>query len=288
MSGEKQKIYKDLYSQLRYYKKELPEINEYVMARVIKYSDAGIYCHLIEYNREAFLSFKNASSSKKLRNIKKQVIKNHTYILSVNNIEETKGFVDIEKKNISESEQKLFTEIITSYQKIFQIFVKTYIFENLNKNNIVSVEDIYSFLNSTLWRSTPQDIKLHLKDIHVNPQKFRDNYNLCDNIGDSIIEMLQNSVPKPQYIHKIRLKVNSASLDAVNDISNILNILETSLGHTFHIESPPIYYCEIISEYSKECINKVDLLENKVKQILKSNPKEGLYIDILGIDCSED
>ena len=79
--------FKNLMKTLRYYEKKLPSVDDYVLATITNYTDAGIFCYLDEYKIEAFMSFKDASSSRKLRVIRKEVHKNKKYILTVTKVD---------------------------------------------------------------------------------------------------------------------------------------------------------------------------------------------------------
>ena len=83
MSLTKEEKYKQIIHSTRFYKNKLPELNEYVMVFIKGFQDMGIDCYVNEYKSDAFMSFKDASSSKKLRNIRKQVVKNRNYILII-------------------------------------------------------------------------------------------------------------------------------------------------------------------------------------------------------------
>ena len=72
----------------------------------------GIDCSINEYKTDAFMSFKDASSSKKLRNIRKEVIKGRNYILVVTKVDRTKGFIDVEKRSIDKEIEKKYTDLI--------------------------------------------------------------------------------------------------------------------------------------------------------------------------------
>ena len=79
----KSKLYKSYLEKLTYFKNELPKVDELVRAKVTKIGDTGIICFLPEYKTDAFLTFQEASNSKKLYRIKQQYSINKTYIAKV-------------------------------------------------------------------------------------------------------------------------------------------------------------------------------------------------------------
>ena len=116
MSITKESKYKQLLKSTRFYKNKLPEINEYVYTFIKGYQDMGIDCFINEYKADAFMSFRDASSSKKLRNIRKEVIKSRSYILLVTKVDKEKGFIDVEKRSIDLKDEKKYIDLI------FQLF----------------------------------------------------------------------------------------------------------------------------------------------------------------------
>ena len=259
----KEEIYKKMSKNLRFYRKELPEKDEPVYAFIKNFSDMGIDCYLTEYKKDAFMSFKDASSSRKLKNIKKEVIKNRNYVLTAINIDNKKGFIDVDKRTMDKDIEAKYTDLVLFYQKIF--------------NN---------FLEKTLWKTKPEDVMKNMLGIHQNTRLIQDIYNLNDNIGKQIVKNLLKSISKPLLKKTIRLKINSLSLNASEDIKNILLILGNKLDCTFVIDSVPIYSTTLIDEYDTNIDQIKFSLENKVKKCIEDNQKKDLYVIIDNIDIA--
>lgn len=269
---------KNRINNLRFYKRTLPEEDEYVQAKITKYEETGIYCNLLEYKKEAFLSFKDASSSKKLKNIKKQVLKNRNYILMVTAVNNEKGFIDVEKRTIDNEEQDKFTKLINFYEKIFNIFVKCFLLSKPTAND----DDIYEFLEHTLWKEDPKLIMENFENIHMSDLQIIGKYNLDHPVGWKILEQLKNIIKKPVYKHTIKLNIRSLNIDAKSHIKNTINLLTNKClfnidNGEFKIFNPPIYMCEVTNtieqgdatpdEYSN---NLERLLTNFINEIKDS------------------
>ena len=279
------KKFKNFFKELRYYKNTLPNKDDLVLATITKYTDVGIFCFLDEYKKEAFMSFKDASSSRKLRVIRKEVLKNKKYILTVIKVDNDKNFIDVEKRSISEKDDVEMTNLINFYQRIFSIFIKTYIINNPECN----INDVYTFLNNSLWLDNISNIKNNLYNIHTDPISVIDKYNLNNDIGKKILEELQLNLEKPIYVHKISLKINSISLKAIEDIKEFLNMCETTLNCKFISKSAPFYYTKIKKNYLNEDKTKFneqnynELLKTQLTNI-KSTLKKDLFVDIVNIE----
>jgi len=270
---------------MRFYSNILPSKDDFVMTTITKYTDVGIFCFLDEYKKEAFMSFKDASSSRKLRIIRKEVLKNRKYVLTVYNVDTAKNFVDVEKRNINSSEEKEMTGLINFYQRIFTIFIKTFIFNNID----CTMDDMYSFLEKTLWLEDPKNIKKNMNKVHTDIEYVIRTYNLSCELGNKIVDTLKSNLEKPIYIHNIELKINSISLEAVNDIKELLSECENTIGCEFKTKSSPNYYTNIKNDYiyKKDIPFNNDLYTEKLKNTLvkiKSEMKENLFMDIVNIE----
>jgi len=279
----KEQHFTNLSKQMRYYKNEFPVADEYVLAYITKFTDVGIFCELVEYKKEAFLSFKDASSSRKLKNIKKQVLKHKNYILIATNIDTIKQFIDVDKRSIDKTEELHYTNLIQFYHRIFTIFIKCYIFQNPT----CSIEDVYDFLDQTLWKIDPKEVKLNILTIHQDTENIKTRYHLNTELGEEILQKLLDNIPKPTIEYTIKLKINSISLHAVHDIAEIINIVSDKIDSPFTIVSPPVYTSKIIKEYVSETIKdqtKIDL-EKTITECIEQNSKDRLFIILEDINC---
>lgn len=262
MAITKEAKYKQILKSTRFYKNTLPQVNEYVYTYIKGYQDMGINCFINEYKADAFMSFRDASSSKKLRNIRKEVIKSRNYILMVTKVDNVKGFIDVEKRSIDTNDEKKYIDLINFYQKIFGVFIKTYVFNNIE----CTQEEVYAFLDKTLWRQNPKNIRDNLYLIHNSKEKVKDDYGLNTDIGNLIFEKLIKMIPTPVCKINIKLQINSLSIDASDDIKTVIKYFEEKTGHLFRVNSAPLY----------ECIYNVPL----------DNPEEDLNKQVIS-DCDD-
>ena len=271
---------------LRYYEKNLPSVDDYVLATIRNYTDAGIFCFLDEYKIEAFMAFKDASSSRKLRIIRKEVHKNKKYILTAIKVDEKKNFIDVEKRNINENEQSEMMKIINFYSKVFNIFVKTFVINNQTSTK----SDIYSFLSQTLWQQDKEQIKEIMYKLHTETDFVVNKFNLESEIGNKIINELKQNLDKPYFENTLTFKINSISLNAIQDIKNFLKVCSDEFKTEFRSKSSPYYYCKINRDYynsdgsvfNKESFN--DYIKNTIKKLLE-NKVLNLFVNIEGIEC---
>ncbi len=283
MSISKEDKYKIILNKTRFYKNELPTIDEYLLVHIKEYQPMGISCFINEYKKDAFMSFKDASSSKKLKNIRKEVTKGNNYILITTKVDNNKGFIDVEKRSIDDKDEKYYTNLINFYQRIFNVFLKSFVFDNLN----CSQSDVYNFLDNTLWKENPKNIKDIMLQIHSNPKLVKDKYNLNNTIGNKIINSLCKLIPSPKCKINITLKINSLSISAINDIKECINELSHLVGHNFIATSAPLYTCEFIDDYKNIDLYNSSLINKngKVSQFINNLSKDNLYAKIVSMSA---
>ena len=114
-------LYKECLAKIRFYKRELPYIGEMVSSEIMDYSEIGITVFLKEYKKEAFMSYnESSSSSKRIKTIKRQLTENKYNILNVQEVDYTKGFIDVSKRTVNEKEQKSYIKLINKYELILK------------------------------------------------------------------------------------------------------------------------------------------------------------------------
>ena len=98
----------------RFYKKKIPDIDEHIFCSVKHIDENCIYLHLLEYNKEIFIPFKdlNECRGRKARfRINKKYKPNTNHIFYVTGIEDT---IELSNRGIDEETLK---EVTDSYNK---------------------------------------------------------------------------------------------------------------------------------------------------------------------------
>ena len=274
--------YREFLNTTRFYKKKLPDKDEYVKAYVKEFQEVGIYCYLNEYKLCAFMSYKDASSSKKLRNIKKEITKNKNYILITSSVDYEKNFIDVEKRSIDKKDESEYNSLIVFYQKVFNIFLKTFVFHD----PLCNQEELYDFLENTLWKEDPKLIKKNMLNLHVDLEDVIKKYNLIGTIGNNIVNSLKDIIPCPKHKYEITLKINSLSINASSDIKENLMNLNNKINGEFMVDSAPIYKCSIVKEYCKDFLPSVYLtkIKNSLKEYIQNITSNDFFIHIVDVN----
>lgn len=89
----------------RFYENEYPNEGNIVMAKVKSIEDNGVTVSLLEYGIDGLIPY-NQLARRKIRSIKKMVSIGSQQVVEVISVDETKGYVDLSKSTVTESEKQ--------------------------------------------------------------------------------------------------------------------------------------------------------------------------------------
>lgn len=282
---ELSKLFKQTLNSICYFKNNLPEIDSLVRAKIINIEEVGIHFHLIEYNTGAFMSFQEASNSKKLFRIKKEFKVNKTYIAKVVNVDYNKKYIDISCRNVFDEEKNTFIKNINLYDKLFTALIKAYIF------NLETDKNIQEYLNDTIYKLNIDRTDKYIERYYENNDYLfekmpnLENYLSKDLIKSQIITYL----PLPKYQKNVLLRINSTSIDAKYKIINTIKYINKELNYNLCFEKTPYFRSKTEHLISKS----KDKDSDKNKKILQglidlyTIDKPGLYIIIESFHIEE-
>lgn len=262
----KNALYKECLQKIRFYNRKLPYIGEMVSSEIMDYSEIGITVFLREYKKEAFMSYNESSSSKRIKTIKKQLTINKNNILNVQDVDYEKGFIDVSKRSVNEKDQNNYIQIINKYELVFKVLIKTFIWNN----SINSIDEVTLFLEKTLWTIEPITITKILDEYEINKDIFKLKFNLDDNINRIFIANFEKALPPKKYEISIKYKINSYHINAIQIIKdNIVNIVAKT-GIPIYFQSGAYYLSKLIlqSKSEEEIKKNIDINIVKIKNSL--------------------
>lgn len=245
-----------------YYKKKQPTIDDIVIARVEKISELGIEVTLNEYNGiGGFINCGEVSRKKKV-NFNKLLTVGKDVLLNVIQVDETKNYIDLSKRTISDDDIKLFNEKHKLHIHLYNIFKNICMkVKNVDRLDKISDEQLYDFMCVSLF-----EIQKEFENEYICEKLLNKDTNLeilesldVELIGISIGELkkilddyIDNKInrTKPELSETIKLLTYS---------SNGLSDLKYSLDYKSF---------EKFEEYSKDFEIKINYISGSIYSIL--------------------
>ena len=265
----------------RFYKNELPLLDDIVLGRVVSLGEFGIKVRLPEYNNiDAFLNYKDASTKKKLYQIKKQVKINREYPMTVIEVNQEKKYINLSKKYLVESEEVEFKEFYNKY-KICKL-----IMANFNrKKKIRDMSRIIDYYDKILWKYDKNEIydifnKIKKNEISVNSNIF----DLTNDEYSMLYEIIQEKIKDIKFSVKFILKINSLHYDGKKKIIDFLQLISDTMNSEAFVICVPNYCIKFKGVLKKN----LDTFIDKNKKLLNSIEKKNILFNIENIEKHEE
>mmetsp|Transcript_7961 Transcript_7961/g.12041 ORF Transcript_7961/g.12041 Transcript_7961/m.12041 type:complete len:304 (-) Transcript_7961:37-948(-) len=131
----------------RFYEKALPDVDDLVMVKVKSVGDSSAYVSLIEYdNIEGMVPFTELSR-RRIRSISKYIKVGSCEIMAVIRVDKERGYVDLSKKRVSQSDYKECEEKFSRAKTVHSIMQAT-----VQKNRGFTIEDLFRTIGWPLYR----------------------------------------------------------------------------------------------------------------------------------------
>lgn len=262
----------------RYYKKDFPESEDLVMAKVIEKTEYGYNVSLLEYdNLTGFISLADLMNGKYLQ--KKYMLKDNEIVpLIVKEANVAKKIVALSRKNISEEEVSntaLRYKTCTCINRLMNEFYTMYLkFSDIHSSDII--HSINEVMDDTVWKlyseTEDEDYGFIYMKILENPNILLPHELFTDEFIEKALKNINNRIIKQNMILELGITLLVLEEDALSKIKDILtfNIDETDVTVKTCVMSPPTYKVKI------ECSDKgkgYRILEDIKNSILEKSKK---------------
>jgi len=222
-------------------KNKFPKVDDLVIARITHIDQYGIRVELPEYNDiNGYITY-NEVSRKKKKDINKIISIGKEVLMIVINYNEEKGHMDLSKRTIDETEEKLFFESYRIYMDLYNRFRYLYIklnnYENIDiiNQDTVNQDKFYNYLCATLFEIQDEydnnTISQLLYDSERNESVFEHiDYDKIQWTQEQFKTIMDNYITlktvKTKASENIQIRLLSYDIDGNNDIKYALNFVE--------------------------------------------------------------
>lgn len=242
------------------YKDEFPSKHNLVMGKVLRFEESQAYVSLLEYdNIEAMILYSDVSRKKKY-NIKDHLREGMTYVFMVSNVDESKKYVDLNKKNVTIQDIEEHTNFYAKSKKVHRAvrsacekdadYDMLYIYQNYVWPLYDTYDHAYDAFDSIDNLYIPDEDKL-LRDILalvLSEQK--------DNTPVNLTKEIEVTCNTSEGIESIKAALKAGERESIS----------------ITLVAPPIYRLSIIGETESD-VNKAMALA--VDEITKTIVSKG-------------
>lgn len=253
---------------MRFYKKELPNVDEIVMCNVEKIQEQCIYVRLLEYdNIEGMVQLADASTRRKRKSVCLLKV-NKKYPLLVIRVDEEKKYIDLSNKFLSDEDRELATNRHQKYSftiKMLKSFISA---KNNNKYDMFLLNE---YAEKTLWKIEPRKCYEYIIENYIKQKNF-DLFDLTDNEKDIFRSTLERSLGDILFKSQLNFMARSTNFKGVNSLKESFNIIKENFNITTILEVSPNYYIQIESDNENSNLETLNKLEAVLqKELLKNN-----------------
>jgi len=269
---------------MRWYKNKYPIVNENVMVKCVSLSDTGVYCQLLEYDNIEALIPSTELSRQRIRSITQVTNIGRIFVACVLSIDEEKGYIDLSKKRVIESDIEECETRFNKSKKVASI-VKSVCRQVEQHHLNLTEEEFYEHFIWTLQETYKLDI--HILDILSYLYKHQDilsKHVLPDNIKTILIDCLSKHLISKQIQLQCEIELTCFSVEGIEGIKSSIReglLLDKEKRLRIRILSAPIYIIHYIADDKEKGIEFIyQVIEKIGLQIRKYDGS----VSILGKD----
>ena len=226
---------------IRYYKNELPQVNDIVMGKIVTETEYNYSVELIEYNN--FVGeLPKTQITKKKRPQKKDFVKTNDVLpLLVSNVND--DHLELSKSRLPVKDMELFLIKFGLCEKINKFAIEYYcLYYNYYKKNNLNMLNEIEFMNMTLWNSDYNN-ETRFITLLKNPLEILSNNHFVEDFKIMIKNNIDSRIKKIEPIIKCSISAVVTSEEGVNGLKDVLNINHNcdNIKITINMETPPIY-----------------------------------------------
>ncbi len=255
-------------NKMRFYKKELPNVDEIVMCNVEKIQEECIYVRLIEYdNIEGMVQLADASTRRKRKSVCLLKV-NKKYPLLVVRIDEEKKYIDLSNKFLSDEDRDVATDRHHKYSFTVKM-LKSFI-SKIN-NNKYEKSLLTHYADKTLWKVEPRKCYEYIIENYIQQKNF-DLFDLTEEEKEIFRLSLEKSLGDVLFKSQLNFMARNTNFEGVHSLKNSFEKIKNEFSLTTMINVAPNYYVQIESDSENLNLETLSKLESVLeKELLKNN-----------------
>ena len=224
-------------------RKGFPSFGEIVIVNVINITPYSALCKLEEYPGKEGMIHISEVSGKWVRDIKKFVKLNKTYVAKVVNVDEQKGHINLSLKRVSKIDKTRKMQDYKKEQKAEKIL------EKIAKKQKITLDKAYEKIGFELQEEFGDMFKAF--DIASKTPEVLVQRGIPKSLVDIIHKVAKESIQRKKIKIKAELEVKFYTGDGVEKTKQFLNGLINKYGVNIKYISAPKYSVEIKSDNPK-------------------------------------
>ena len=253
---------------MRFYKKELPKVDDIVMCNVEKIQEQCIYVKLIEYNDiEGMVQLADASTRRKRQSVCLLKV-NKKYPLLVVRIDEEKKYIDLSNKFLSDEDRNIATDRYNKYSftiKMLKSFVSSM------NNNKYEKSLLNDYAEKTLWKVESRKCYDYIIENYVKQKTF-DVFDLTKEEKVILRHTLEKSLGNVIFKSQLNFMARNTNFDGVKCLKNSFEKIKKEFNLAIMLNVAPNYYVQIENESEDLNLQLVNKLECVLeKELIKNN-----------------
>ncbi|MBN1377188.1 S1 RNA-binding domain-containing protein [Candidatus Woesearchaeota archaeon] len=244
-----------------------PDEDEIVLCTVTKVQKHSVFCVLEEYGKKTGLIHISEVSPGRIRNIRDYVEEGKVVVCKVLKVDETRGYIDLSLRRVSQNQARIKKEQIKQEQKAEKII------ENIAKKLKKEVKGVYSAVAKVLLKNYDyihEGFNDYVKN-NIDLKKI-----LPEKISGPLSEEVKSKIKPKKIIIKGEFKLSSYEKKGVDIIKQALVMLEKK-GISVKYKGGGSYAVAIEGENVKEIDNTLQDSVAEVIDFMGSNKGEGSF-----------
>jgi len=248
-------------------RKGFPKFGEIVIVSITRITPYSAMCKLEEYPGKEGMIHISEVSGKWVRDIRKFIKPNKTYVVKVMDVDERKGHIRLSLKRVARIDRTRKMQAYKREQKAEKIL------EKIAKKQKMTLDKVYEEIGFRLQEEFGEIFNAF--DLASRSQEALTSKGIKPKWAKIIHKIAKESIQRKKVKIKAELDIKSYSGEGVDQIKKLLNNLTNKYGVNVKYISAPKYNVEIVSDNPK--IAERELKENLTAAISKFKDGEASF-----------